>query len=279
MGTFSGELLKGYKLDTSIPEFNGGQSNMFKIQAVTQTSSGKPFSVLTTSKSEIKQKITDPENQEKAWQTSVLGAKNLLKLKHPSLLKVEDKIFEQGDKVMVVVERVHGTLATLFHEIYISFLAKINESEDHFGSLEEDEDETRTNVKFLLSGLRFINKDLKYCHYGISPESVFLVGESKNWKLGGLGLMRGIGDVEASAHLRPNLYFISPEHFQKVNSRSDLFSLGLVLLKYFVYNYHLQNSRFLFHFLGFYTLLIFILKIQIMLYVLFRLFSIFPYLY
>ena len=239
MGTFSGEIVKGYKLDSSVPEFRGGQSNIFKIQGVTRSSNGKAYSVMVCSKQEIKEMISEESEREKAWQMALAEAKNLLKMKHPSLLRVEDKLFEETNRVVVVVERVEGTLATLFQDIFTCQGGKNQDIVD----LDNEEEEARNNIKTILSGLRFINKDLKHCHWGVSPEAVFLVGPNRLWKLGGFGLMRPFGEVDSDESTKPNMYFISPEHFGKTNSRSDLFSFGLVLIKYFLYIFHLRNRR------------------------------------
>lgn len=231
--------MKGYKLDQKIPEFRAGQNNIFKVQGVTRSSSGKEFSVLICTQADINQMISDKTDQERIWNLAILEAKNLLKLKHPSLLRVEDKIFEEPSRIVVVIERVYGTLATLFQDVFTSQGGESQIVMD----LENEEEEARNNIKNLLNALKFVNKDLKYCHWGVSPESIFLAGNLKSWKLGGFGLMRGFGKVEEES-LKPNLYFASYEHFSGANSRSDLFSFGLVALKYFIYIYHLRNSKF-----------------------------------
>lgn len=239
MGTFSGEIVKGYKVDTSIPEFRAGQSNLFKVRAVTRSSNGKPYSVLICSKQDLTQQISDKNEQEKAWKMAQLEAKNLLKLKHPSLLKVEDKLFTESERIVVVIERVKGTLATLFQDIFTC----PGGGKQGVIDLDNEDEEARINIKGILNGLRFINKDLNYCHWGLAPECIFLVGASSTWKLGGFGLMRGFGKVDMEDSFKPNLYFVSLEHFKGVNSRSDLFSFALVLLKYFIYIYHLRNRK------------------------------------
>ena len=158
IGSFSGEIVKGYKLDQKIPEFRAGQNNIFKVQGVTRSSSGKSFSVLICSKSDISQIISDKTEQERVWNMGVVEAKNLLKLKHPNLLRVEDKIFEEPTRIVVVIERVNGTLATLFQDIFTSQGGQNQIIMD----LENEEEESRNNIKNLLSALKFVNKDLKY---------------------------------------------------------------------------------------------------------------------
>lgn len=240
MSNFSGEVIKGYKLSKELTDFKAGQNNLWTVQSAVRTSDNKKCSIMYVSKSEIVSLF--PDTCEQIWLVLQSEAKNLLKLKHPSLLSVIDKVYEENDKIFLVVERISHSLATIFQEIYT-----INaEFEGEFWDKFSDEDEVKINIKSLLEGIKFINKDLQNCHFGLSPENIFVEENSQKWKIGGFGLMRNFGKLNMDEiYIKPNMYFISPEHFSELNNRTDLFSLGLILSKYFLYNSHMTNSKLL----------------------------------
>ena len=244
MGSFSGELLKGYKADTSVSDFKAGLNNIWTIKSAKRTSNGEECSIMTCTKQSIKETLGgDITDLEPIWKVIQAEAKNLLCMKHPSLLKVLDKIHQDENQISVVVERIQGTLATIFQEIY-TFVGE-NPEKEFEGVM--DSYEVKLNIKMILTALRFINKDLKKCHFGVSPEIIFFTEGAKKWKMGGFGLMKSFGISNSQNEIvpiNPNLYFVSPEHFDSVNNRSDLFSFGLVLVKLFIYISHLQNSNF-----------------------------------
>ena len=173
-------------------------------------------------------------------------AKTLVTLRHPHVLKVLDKPFIDTSRIAIVVERIEGSLVTLFQDIFTLTGDRHDpnpEFEDIF-----DEEEVKSNIKGLLSSLKFINKDLKKSHYGLSPENIFLLEGSRKWRLGGFGFMTEFGtqiqEIDFGRRpAKPNLYFVSPEHFERVNSRTDLFSCGLLLLKFFVYARHVEKGK------------------------------------
>jgi serine/threonine protein kinase len=240
MSNFSGEIIKGYKLCKEQADFKAGQNNLWTVQSAVRTSDNKKCSIMHVSKPEIASLF--PNTSDNIWQILQSEAKNLLKLKHPSLLSVIDKVYEENDKLFLVVERITHSLATIFQEIYTISAEFQGEFWDKFS----DEDELKINMKSLLEGVKFINKDLQNCHFGLSPENIFIEENSQKWKIGGFGLMRNFGKINLDElYIKPNMYFISPEHFSELNNRTDLFCLGLILSKYFLYNYHMTNSNFL----------------------------------
>jgi serine/threonine protein kinase len=133
-------------------------------------------------------------------------------LSHPSIVNLYDVGIEEGNVAYLVMEYVTGkTLQQVLSEAPIPFPRACAWGADLAGAL------TRAHRAGIIHG-------------DVKPANI-LVTEDGNVKLGDFGIARFATQVSGSGHMMGTPAYLSPEqiHGEPQNTRSDLFSLGIVL--------------------------------------------------
>jgi serine/threonine protein kinase len=133
-------------------------------------------------------------------------------LSHPSIINLYDVGIEEGNVAYLVMEYVTGkTLQQVLLESPIPFPRACAWAADLAGAL------TRAHRAGIIHG-------------DVKPANI-LVTEDGNVKLGDFGIARFATQVSGSGRLMGTPAYLSPEqiHGEPQNTRSDLFSLGIVL--------------------------------------------------
>jgi serine/threonine protein kinase len=133
-------------------------------------------------------------------------------LSHPSIVNLYDVGIEEGNVAYLVMEYVTGkTLQQVLLESPIPFPRACAWAADLAGAL------TRAHRAGIIHG-------------DVKPANI-LVTEDGNVKLGDFGIARFATQVSGSGHMMGTPAYLSPEqiHGEPQNTRSDLFSLGIVL--------------------------------------------------
>jgi serine/threonine protein kinase len=133
-------------------------------------------------------------------------------LSHPSIINLYDVGIEEGNVAYLVMEYVTGkTLQQVLSEGQIPFPRACAWAADLAGAL------TRAHRAGIIHG-------------DVKPANI-LVTEDGNVKLGDFGIARFATQVSGSGRLMGTPAYLSPEqiHGEPQNTRSDLFSLGIVL--------------------------------------------------
>jgi serine/threonine protein kinase len=133
-------------------------------------------------------------------------------LSHPSIINLYDVGIEEGNVAYLVMEYVTGkTLQQVLSEAPIPFPRACAWGADLAGAL------TRAHRAGIIHG-------------DVKPANI-LVTEDGNVKLGDFGIARFATQVSGSGRMMGTPAYLSPEqiHGEPQNTRSDLFSLGIVL--------------------------------------------------
>ena len=133
-------------------------------------------------------------------------------LSHPSIVNLYDVGIEEGNVAYLVMEYVTGkTLQQVLSEAPIPFPRACAWGADLAGAL------TRAHRAGIIHG-------------DVKPANI-LVTEDGNVKLGDFGIARFATQVSGSGRMMGTPAYLSPEqiHGEPQNTRSDLFSLGIVL--------------------------------------------------
>jgi serine/threonine protein kinase len=133
-------------------------------------------------------------------------------LSHPSIINLYDVGIEEGNVAYLVMEYVTGkTLQQVLSEAPIPFPRACAWAADLAGAL------TRAHRAGIIHG-------------DVKPANI-LVTEDGNVKLGDFGIARFATQVSGSGRLMGTPAYLSPEqiHGEQQDTRSDLFSLGIVL--------------------------------------------------
>ena len=221
---FNQEIIKGYKLEKDEKKFFGGTNKKWAIKQGIRTHDNKKVSLFLLKKCDLDK---NESVRQEILKILIKEGKNLLKVRHPSFLKILEPVFEDPKQIIFVTERIENSIE--------SALKKNN--------IFENDIELKLNIKNILVGFDFLNNKLNTVHLNIAPENIFIVSDGK-WKIGGLTFLKTIfqdnfndnsnfNKIDQCVIVKPNYVFSSPEHFTNINSHCDIFSFSLVLYQIF----------------------------------------------
>lgn len=220
-----GEIIKGYSVDQS-HFFTAGTQNLWMVCEAKRNKDSAPVSMWL-----LKKGVKSPGGK-LVGEEAVAGLRqepqNLLKIRHPSFLRVLEPVHEDAKVIAFVTEKVE---TSLFHAL------KQPQNE-----LFEDDLELKQNCRELLVGLQFLHESVHSAHLNVCPETVLVLPGGK-LRLAGLAFLRPTGpaaEPETVAALRdpsglvcPNLSFLSPAHFRQLSPVCDVFAFTMVLCAIF----------------------------------------------
>lgn len=221
---FTQEIIKGYKLEKEEKKFFAGTNKKWLIKQGIRTHDSKKVSIFILKKSNLDK---NESVRQEMLKILIKEGKNLMKVRHPSFLKILEPVFEDPKQIIFVTERIENSIESALKKNF------------NF----EDDIELKLNIKNILVGFDFLNNKLNTVHLNIAPENIFVISDGK-WKIGGLCFLKTIFEdnfnnnsnfnkIDQCVIVKPNYVFSSPEHFTNINSHCDIFSFTLVLYQVF----------------------------------------------
>ena len=213
----------------------GGFKNLWKIYKGTNKISNKKICAFICDKNSLPSNLTQ-ESKESLINILKLECSNLIKYKHPNILSVEESIKEDKNLIGFITEEFDTNFEDYVNEIY----NKKNYLEIKKIFIE------------LINVILFLNKDCNIIHNNLNPNSLFI--KDGKLKLSGMNFSQEIlNNKKNEFYLNLNeeilnfdLNYCAPEivYENKINIKSDIFSIGILLFNYIQKNYE-KNNKFL----------------------------------
>ena len=213
----------------------GGFKNLWKIYKGTNKISNKKICAFICDKNSLPSNLTQ-ESKESLINILKLECSNLIKYKHPNILSVEESIKEDKNLIGFITEEFDTNFEDYVNEIY----NKKNYLEIKKIFIE------------LINVILFLNKDCNIIHNNLNPNSLFI--KDGKLKLSGMNFSQEIlNNKKNEFYLNLNeeilnfdLNYCAPEivYENKINIKSDIFSIGILLFNYIQKNYE-NNNKFL----------------------------------
>eukprot|EP00854_Cymbomonas_tetramitiformis_P024462 gene24462-29745_t len=175
----------------AVDRFEKGVENVTALRATKdyklgeQSKKPKPGSPVEVSVWILDKKSLYDENRQPKANTEKLlevfrkeGAQ-LLKLRHPGVIRLLEPLEETRAQMGLVTESVFASIANVLDK------STVPNPPTALANLELSPVELKHGLLQLTEVLTFLHSDAKIMHRAISPESVFIAGGS--WKFGGLG--------------------------------------------------------------------------------------------
>ncbi|EFJ36554.1 hypothetical protein SELMODRAFT_165698 [Selaginella moellendorffii] len=202
--------------------------------------------------SETRQRIGITKAAEDAFLEVVRAdAGQMLKLRHPGVLRVVQALDESKTAMAMVTEPIFASVANV-----LGNLENVSKTPKELRGLELGLLEIKHGLLQLTETLSFLHNNAQLVHRAISPESVFITSTG-SWKFGGFGFAATVEQTAAEAGagasflypeydvdevvmpLQPPLNYTAPELTRSngnPGSCSDIFSLGCLI-------YHLLSRE------------------------------------
>ena len=213
----------------------GGFKNMWKIYKGINKISNKKICAFICDKNSLPSNLTI-ESKESLINILKLECSNLIKYKHPNILSVEESIKEDKNLIGFITEEFDYNFEDYINEIY----NKKNYLEIKKIFIE------------LINVILFLNRDCNIIHNNLNPNSLFF--KDGKLKLSGLNFSQEILINKKNEFflnlnediLNFDLNYCAPEivYENKINIKSDIFSIGVLLFNYIQKNYN-NNNKFL----------------------------------
>ncbi|GMH34388.1 hypothetical protein BSKO_02222 [Bryopsis sp. KO-2023] len=248
------KCLRGYTVKGHVA--TGGSKGVWKIYSADARNQGVQYpkvsvwildkKFLQDSHKNVKSKLFDDflEHQRK-------NAINMLKLKHPGIVKLLEPLEETRTQLIMVTEPITGSLDNILHNF-----AGVSQIPDQARNMSFSDLEIKHGLLQIADALHFLHSDANLAHCAISPESIF-VGLDGQWRLSGLGFCTTVdytGTIKTLAYdysnshpqlwdagSKPPLQYVAPElasgHGRDLTTNitpaCDIFSFGLVAFEVF----------------------------------------------